>query len=76
MINSAPLLQELRPYRRPGDPWQFAGSRQEDYGLASKWQHIVQVAHGLARYLCIPDDLRVGLASIPLMPLVGEGPSQ
>ena len=38
-------------------------------------QHIVQVAHGIARYLCIPDDLRMGLASVPSRPLKGEGPS-
>ena len=46
-IDSTPLLTELRPYRRPGDPWHFAGARYEDYGLASKWQPIVFLSRAI-----------------------------
>ena len=72
VIDSTPLLRELCPYRRPDDPWHFAGSRYEDYGLTLKWQLIVQSAQGVACYARVPDDLRVGLASIPTLPLEGE----
>ena len=68
VIDSWLLLKELRPYRKPDGHWHFAGSRQQDYGLALRWQKIVQSVQGIARYVCMPDDLRVGLASTPNRP--------
>jgi hypothetical protein len=65
VVRSSPLLELVSTYRRPDDPWHFAGARQDDYGLASKWQHIVQVAHCLARDLCIQDDLLVSQKAQP-----------
>ena len=74
VINSFALLSERRPYRRAGDPWRFSCARHEGYGLTSKRQHIAQTVHGIARYACIPDDLRLGLASAPSLEASGQGP--
>ena len=73
VIDSTPFLKELRPYFRPDDPWHFAGSRQQDYGLAIKWQQIIQAVQGIARYVCMPDDLRFGLASVPSLHIDSGG---
>ena len=39
-----------------------------------KWRHIVNTVQGFARYVCMPDNLRVGLASILAQPAKDEGP--
>ena len=50
VVRSSPLLELVGPYRRPGDPWHFAGSRQEDYGRHGVCAFQTTCAWGLPRF--------------------------
>ena len=70
VIDSTPLLREMRPYRDLEDPRRTTWARHVDYGPSGHWRYVVHVVLSVARYVCVPDDLRHGLGSIPMSPNV------
>ena len=68
VIDSTPMLRELRPYRDPDEPRRVTWARYVDYGPSGHWRYVVHAVLSVARYVCVPDDLRIGLGSIPIRP--------
>ena len=66
VIDSTPLLRELRPYRDPENPRRTTWARYVDYGPSRHWRYVVHAVLSVARYVCVPDDLRIGLGSTPI----------
>ena len=64
----------MRPYRDPNDPRRVTWARSLDFGPCGHWWFVVHVVLGIARYVCVPDDLRIGLGSIPVQPLKEDSP--
>ena len=68
VIDSTPMLRELRPYRDPDEPRRVTWARYVDYGPSGHWRYVVHLVLSVVRYVCVPDDLRIGLGSIPIRP--------
>ena len=68
VIDSTPMLRELRSYCDPEDPRRTTWARYVDYGPSGHWRYVVHAVLSVARYVCVPDDLRIGIGSIPIRP--------
>ena len=58
----------LRPYRDPRHPRRATWVRDFDFGPSGHWRFVAHVVFAVARYVCVPDDIRIGLESIPAIP--------
>ena len=72
VIDSTPMFEELCVYRSPSHPRRIAWASNADYGPTNKWRQIVDTVQLTARYICMSDNLRLGLASVPHHAWVGR----
>ena len=52
VIDSTPLLREMRPYRDPEDPRRTTWARYVDYGPSGHWRYVVHVVLSVGMCVC------------------------